>query len=147
MKLLSALASGLIFGAGLILSGMSDPAKVIGFLDLGGQWDPSLAFVMGGGVGVAALAFAWAKRRERTWLGLPMQVPTRRDIDRRLVVGSALFGIGWGLSGFCPGPGLVSLGAAYLPGCLFATTLALGVLAGEWFVAHRAGQPAAAKPH
>ena len=147
MKLLCALASGLIFGAGLILSGMSDPAKVIGFLDLGGQWDPSLAFVMGGGVGVAALAFAWAKRRERTWLGLPMQVPTRRDIDRRLVVGSALFGIGWGLSGFCPGPGLVSLGAAYLPGCLFAATLALGVLAGEWFVAHRAGQPTAAKPH
>lgn len=129
MNVLVALFCGLIFGLGLIVSGMSDPAKVIGFLDLAGTWDPSLAFVMGGGIGLAAPAFALARRRCTTWLNLPLQLPTRSDIDRRLVVGSALFGIGWGLSGFCPGPGLVGLGAGYLPGCVFAGALIVGTLA------------------
>jgi len=89
---------------------MANPAKVLGFLDLAGVWDPSLAFVMAGAIAVAAVAFALAQRRSRSWLGAPMQLPSARQIDRRLVVGSLLFGVGWGIAGFCPGPALVGLG-------------------------------------
>jgi len=101
---------GLLFGLGLLLAGMTDPAKVLAFLDLAGAWDPSLALVMGGGIAVGLVAFALAKRRKRTLLGGPMLLPTATAIDRRLLGGSALFGIGWGLAGFCPGPAVVSLG-------------------------------------
>lgn len=99
-----AFLAGLLFGIGLIVSGMANPQKVLGFLDLAGRWDPSLAFVMAGAIGVAVFAFAWAKRRTRTWLGLPMQLPAVRAITVRLVAGSAVFGIGWGSPGSARGP-------------------------------------------
>ncbi|HWV91304.1 MAG TPA: DUF6691 family protein, partial [Burkholderiales bacterium] len=111
MNALAAFAAGLVFGIGLIVSGMTDPGKVIGFLDLAGRWDPSLAFVMGGAILVGYFSFAAAGKRGRTFLGGAMQLPTSRDIDARLVAGSTVFGIGWGLAGFCPGPALVALGA------------------------------------
>ncbi|HEX6155945.1 MAG TPA: DUF6691 family protein, partial [Burkholderiales bacterium] len=96
MNIAAALLAGLVFGAGLILSGMTDPGKVIGFLDLAGRWDPSLAFVMGGAILVGVFAFALARRRGRAFLGGAMHLPQRRDIDARLVAGSVVFGIGWG---------------------------------------------------
>ncbi|AGW95117.1 MULTISPECIES: DUF6691 family protein [Cupriavidus] len=110
---LFALLAGLVFGIGLIVSGMANPAKVLGFLDLAGAWDPSLAFVMAGAVLVGVVAFALARRRARSWLGLPMHWPTASAVTLRLVLGSAAFGVGWGLAGFCPGPALVALGAGY----------------------------------
>lgn len=109
MKLLSAFVAGLIFGLGLILSGMTDPSKVIAFLDLAGMWDPSLAFVMGGAIVVASIGFYFASRRSRAVLGDLMRLPTATRIDRRLVLGSLAFGVGWGLAGYCPGPALASL--------------------------------------
>jgi uncharacterized membrane protein YedE/YeeE len=126
MLIVTALLSGLIFGLGLIVSGMADPGKVLGFLDLAGNWDPSLALVMGGAVAVGLLAFALAKRRSATYLGEALRLPTSRDIDRRLVLGSTLFGIGWGIAGFCPGPALTSLGTGNPKALLFV----LGMLAG-----------------
>ena len=107
--LLSAFASGLLFGLGLIVSRMVDPAKVLGFLDIVGNWDPSLAFVMGGAVAVSALGYRLAKRRGRPVLAPRLEIPTRRDLDPRLIGGAALFGIGWGLVGLCPGPALTAL--------------------------------------
>lgn len=109
MKQFSALLSGLLFGIGLILSGMTDPAKVIGFLDIGGRWDPSLAFVMGGAVLVGLLAFPFASSRQTAWLGDPMRLPATRQIDRPLIFGAVLFGVGWGMAGYCPGPALTSV--------------------------------------
>lgn len=109
MHIVIALAAGLIFGIGLIVSGMTDPSKVIGFLDLGGRWDPSLAFVMGGAILVGLFAFRFAARRTRSLLGDAMRLPTASHIDRRLVAGSLAFGAGWGLAGYCPGPALASL--------------------------------------
>lgn len=103
------LLAGLLFGVGLIVSGMTNPAKIIGFLDLFGKWDPSLAFVMGGALLVASIAFRFAGKRQRALLGTPMNIPTKRDIDRRLVLGNLTFGIGWGLAGYCPGPAVTSL--------------------------------------
>ena len=108
-KLLLSLLSGLVFGLGLIVSGMSNPAKVLGFLDLAGAWDPSLALVMGGAIAVAMPAFWLAGRRRQSILGEPLQLPAARRIDRRLLLGSLAFGAGWGIAGFCPGPALVSL--------------------------------------
>ena len=128
MNALAAFAAGLIFGVGLILSGMTDPGKVIGFLDLAGRWDPSLAFVMGGAILVGYFSFAAAGKRGRTFLGGAMQLPTRRDIDARLVAGSALFGIGWGLAGFCPGPALVALGAGIDQAALFVAAMLAGMV-------------------
>ena len=107
--MLTAFVSGLLFGFGLLLAGMANPAKVMAFLDLAGNWDPSLMLVMGGAIAVAAPAFAWAKRRQRTLLGARLELPQARQIDRRLLVGSALFGAGWGIAGICPGPALVLL--------------------------------------
>jgi uncharacterized membrane protein YedE/YeeE len=109
MQAISALITGLIFGLGLIVSGMTNPAKVIGFLDLAGSWDPSLAFVMGGAILVGFFAFRLAGRRAKSWLGALMHLPTARAIDRRLIVGGLTFGAGWGLAGYCPGPALTSL--------------------------------------
>jgi uncharacterized membrane protein YedE/YeeE len=111
MGLLTALLCGLLFGVGLMMSGMANPAKVLGFLDLAGRWDPSLAFVMAGAIAVGSIAFLFAKRRKRSLLGLPMQIPASSAVTLRLVLGSAVFGVGWGLAGFCPGPALVALGA------------------------------------
>jgi len=128
MNALAAFAAGLVFGIGLIVSGMTDPGKVIGFLDLAGRWDPSLAFVMGGAIVVGYFSFAAAGRRGRTFLGGAMHLPTRRDIDARLVAGSAVFGIGWGLAGFCPGPALVALGAGIDQAALFVAAMLAGMV-------------------
>ena len=132
MNVLVALVSGLVFGAGLILSGMSDPAKVLDFLDIAGKWDPSLAFVMAGGIGVAVLPFALATRLERSWLEEPIALPEKNTITRNLLVGSAVFGVGWGLAGICPGPALISLGSGYLPGAIFAMGMFVGMEASNW---------------
>lgn len=127
MQALAALLSGLVFGLGLIVSGMFNPAKVLGFLDLAGHWDPSLAFVMAGAIAVGLPAFAWARRRQRSLLGAAMQLPTESRIDRRLLAGSLLFGIGWGVAGFCPGPGLVALGAGELKALVFVAAMLAGM--------------------
>ena len=128
MNALAAFAAGLVFGIGLILSGMTDPGKVIGFLDLAGRWDPSLAFVMGGAILVGYFSFALAGKRGRTFLGGALHLPTRRDIDARLVAGSAVFGIGWGLAGFCPGPALVSFGSGVDQAAVFVAAMLGGVV-------------------
>ena len=109
MKLLSAFVAGLVFGLGLLLSGMADPSKVIAFLDLAGAWDPSLGFVMGGAIIVASIGFFFASKRSRAVLGDVMRMPTATRINRRLVLGSLVFGAGWGLAGYCPGPAVASL--------------------------------------
>ena len=119
---------GLLFGWGLLLSGMTDPGKVQGFLDLFGTWDPSLAFVMGGAIAVGVFAFALAKRRSTTFLGSVLQMSTARDIDKRLVVGSLIFGAGWGLAGFCPGPALVGLGMGEPKALVFVAAMLVGML-------------------
>lgn len=118
--------SGLVFGFGLLLSGMTDPAKVRAFLDITGQWDLSLAFVMGGAVLTALPAFAWARRGQRTFAGAAIVLPGRRLIDARLVGGAAIFGIGWGLSGLCPGPALVVASGGSVPALLFVAALGTG---------------------
>lgn len=122
-----ALVSGLLFGLGLILSGMANPAKVLGFLDLAGAWDPSLALVMGGAIAIGSIAFAIAKKRHLSYLGLSMQMPTNRAIDKRLALGSVVFGIGWGLAGICPGPAVVLLGAGSIKGAVFVSSMLMGM--------------------
>jgi uncharacterized membrane protein YedE/YeeE len=107
--ILSAFASGLLFGLGLVVSQMVNPAKVLGFLDIFGDWDPSLALVMGGAVAVSALGYVIAKRRGVPVLAPRLEIPTRRDLEPRLLTGAAIFGIGWGLVGLCPGPALTAL--------------------------------------
>ncbi|MGE8200255.1 MAG: DUF6691 family protein [Variovorax sp.] len=124
---IASLLAGLVFGLGLIVSGMANPAKVLGFLDLAGAWDPSLAFVMGGAVIVSAAAFLFARRRKLSLLGAPIMLPTARRIDRRLVGGSLLFGVGWGVAGFCPGPALVSLGMGEFKAVVFLGAMLLGM--------------------
>lgn len=124
---ITALLAGLIFGLGLILAGMADPAKVLAFLDITGAWDPSLALVMGGAIAVGSVAFAVAGRRNRSYLGLPMHLPTARVIDKRLVLGSLAFGIGWGMAGICPGPALVLLGTGSSKGIVFVAAMLLGM--------------------
>ena len=131
MKNVLALISGLVFGFGLILSGMANPAKVIGFLDLAGSWDPSLAFVMGGAIAIGFFAFKYAETRNTTLLGEELNLPRNNTIDKRLMGGSLVFGAGWGLGGFCPGPGLVSLGMGYSGGIIFALSMVVGMLAFE----------------
>src|SRR5690606_9915120 len=128
MNRLTEFLVGLLFGTGLILSGMTDPGKVLGFLDLFGPWDPSLALVMDGAILVAVFAFTIAKKRTTTFLGGAMQLPTARDIDHRLVVGGLVFGAGWGLAGFCPGPAIVSLGAEQPKAALFVLAMLAGML-------------------
>jgi uncharacterized membrane protein YedE/YeeE len=128
MTAVTALLAGLLFGIGLMVSGMANPAKVLGFLDLAGRWDPSLAFVMLGAIAVGSLAFFIAKRRKRSFLGLPVQLPASAKVTLRLVLGSAAFGIGWGLAGFCPGPALVALGAGYPKAWGFVAAMVAGML-------------------
>ncbi|MBC7416394.1 MAG: YeeE/YedE family protein [Herminiimonas sp.] len=127
MQAFVALVAGLLFGIGLILSGMANPAKVIGFLDLAGRWDPSLAFVMGGAILVGAAGFWFTRTRARALLGEPMRLPTDRTVDRRLVIGSLTFGIGWGLAGFCPGPALTSLLSGSIKPTLFVVAMVAGM--------------------
>ena len=132
MPIFTALLAGLIFGLGLILSGMANPAKVLGFLDLAGAWDPSLMFVMGGAIGVALVGFAVAARRKLTPSGEPINLPTARQIDRPLVIGALLFGIGRGVAGFCPGPALVGVGALEPKALLFVLAMLAGMGLFEW---------------
>ena len=127
MRAIAALASGLVFGFGLILSGMTNPAKVQGFLDVLGRWDPSLALVMGGAIAVGVFAFARAKGLRESLLGAPMHRADGHRIDRRLVFGSLAFGIGWGLGGFCPGPAIVWLGTGDGKTALFVLAMAGGM--------------------
>ena len=127
MTAITALLAGLLFGVGLMVSGMANPAKVQGFLDLAGSWDPSLAFVMAGAIAIGSIAFLIARRRKRSLLGLPMQLPAGTAVTLRLVLGSAAFGIGWGLAGFCPGPALVALGAGYPKAVGFVAAMVAGM--------------------
>lgn len=128
---------GLLFGLGLIVSGMTDPAKVIGFLDLTGEWDPSLAFVMGGAIFVGVFAFAFAKRRTKDFFGDVIQWPSSTSIDPRLVGGALLFGAGWGLAGFCPGPALVSMAAGVPKALVFVGAMIAGMFLFEWIERRR----------
>jgi uncharacterized protein len=118
---------GIVFGAGLAVSGMTNPAKVLAFLDVFGRWDPTLGVVMAGAVAVSAAGFAVARRSQRAWLGSPFGIPTRRDLDGRLVGGAALFGVGWGLVGLCPGPALASLGRGSSEVALFVGSMLAGI--------------------
>ncbi len=128
MLKLSAFFSGLLFGLGLLLAGMANPAKVQAFLDLAGLWDPSLALVMVAAIAVALLPFSWAKLQQRSLLNAPMQLPVKRELDRRLVVGSLLFGVGWGIAGICPGPALASLLTGHWQLLVFVTAMLSGML-------------------
>lgn len=125
-RLLAALLSGVLFGLGLALSGMTDPAVVLGFLDVFGDFNPALMFVLGGAVGTTLLAFRWVLRRPAPLLADGFQLPSRKDIDARLLVGAGLFGIGWGLAGYCPGPALVSAGALVDSALVFVPVMLLG---------------------
>ena len=141
MQLLMALFAGLVFGFGLIVSGMTDPSKVTGFLDLAGAWDPSLALVMGGAIGVGLIAFRFARTRSYAMLGEPMQLPAARQIDLRLVLGGLTFGVGWGLAGYCPGPALASLATGGTKPLIFTAAMLVGMVIFEfhdWFARSRA---------
>lgn len=127
MKIIISLVAGLIFGLGLIISGMTDPAKVIGFLDITGAWDPSLALVMAGAIAVAIIPFQIAKKRSTTLLGMPMQLPKQHNINQRLVIGAVLFGMGWGIAGICPGPAVVLLGTGMIEAVVFCVAMLLGM--------------------
>ncbi len=137
MRLLFGFLSGLIFGLGLILAGMTEPLKVKGFLDIAGAWDPSLGLVMGGAIAVGALAFALARRRKKSWSGAPMEIPTDQTIDKRLVIGGTLFGIGWGIAGFCPGPALVALGSGSASAAVFVVAMLVGMVVHDKFLSAR----------
>lgn len=154
MGLIVNVLAGLIFGLGLVVSGMANPAKVLNFLDIAGTWDPSLAFVMGGAVAVTAAGYRWVLAWPKPLLAAKFQVPTRRDIDARLLAGPALFGLGWGLSGLCPGPALTSLALA-APGVLvFVPAMFAGMAAARWLAqrqdarrsARRSARPAGPAP-
>ncbi|MGO4476341.1 DUF6691 family protein [Massilia sp. 2TAF26] len=127
MPTVTAFIAGLLFGSGLILSGMSNPAKVLAFLDLAGRWDPSLLFVMLGAILVAAVAFRAGGERAHTVLGATIHLPGARHIDARLILGSVVFGVGWGLVGYCPGPALTSLGVGGWPTLLFVAAMIAGM--------------------
>lgn len=122
-----ALLSGILFGVGLTLSGLMDPAKVQNFLDVSGTWDPSLALVMGGGLAVAVLGQWWGRKRKKPMLALSFNLPTRSDVDWKLVLGAALFGIGWGVGGFCPGPALANMALARSAALLFGVSMLIGI--------------------
>lgn len=139
-----AFVAGLVFALGLGIAGMTLPRKVLGFLDVTGDWDPTLAFVMGGAVAVYALASPLILRRPRPLLAPRFAVPTRRDLDARLVVGAAVFGIGWGLVGFCPGPALVALGAGVPQAAIFSAAMLAGMGAYELTLGAERSQRAAA---
>ena len=119
---------GLLFGLGLLLSGMTDPAKVLGFLDLFGTWDPSLAFVMGGAIVVGFFAFALARKRTTNFLGGALHLPKSTQIDKRLLIGGLTFGAGWGLAGFCPGPGVVSMASGEVKAAVFVAAMLVGMV-------------------
>ena len=136
--LLSQFAIGALFGWGLIISGMSNPQKVLGFLDLAGLWDPSLIFVMGGAILVGLAGFYVVSKRSEAFFGGALHIPTRRDISKPLIIGSFIFGIGWGIAGICPGPALVALGAGYLKAFVFVVAMLVGMrICEKFFTAHK----------
>ncbi|MCD6007780.1 MAG: DUF6691 family protein [Pseudomonadota bacterium] len=132
MKTLMGYLAGLLFGLGLAIGGMTDPARVIGFLDIAGDWDPTLIFVLGGAVVTTFIGYRLVWKRGTPWLGSRFALPTRRDLDARLLGGAALFGIGWGLSGYCPGPAVASIADLSVP-----LTAMLVAMAGGWWLARR----------
>lgn len=133
MQIFASFVIGLVFGLGLILSGMTNPAKVIGFLDLFGNWNPSLVLVMVSAIIVNATFFHLTKHRKQSFLGLPVNIPTTKSIDHKLIIGSTIFGVGWGLAGFCPGPSIVSiLQGGYQP-IVFVISMLVGMLFFELF--------------
>lgn len=138
MNLFFSLLAGVIFGVGLLISGMANPAKVLGFLDITRIWDPSLAFVMGGAISVGFFAFRLVKKRSHSVFGGAINLPTSKQIDNRLIGGAILFGIGWGLAGICPGPGLVLLGAGVTKGVIFVGAMLAGMLIFELIERKRA---------
>jgi uncharacterized membrane protein YedE/YeeE len=144
MQVLMALIVGLVFGIGLIVSGMTNPAKVQGFLDLGGNWYPSLAFVMGGAILVGLIAFRFAGQRKRSLLGDVMRLPTATGVDRRLVLGGLAFGAGWGLAGYCPGPALASLAVGGAKPLIFTGAMLAGMVVFELLELSAAGKPRSA---
>ena len=139
MVIFVSLLAGVVFGVGLIVSGMANPAKVVGFLDLAGAWDPSLALVMAGAITVGVVAFFVADRRTVSFIGAEMKLPAARHIDRRLILGSLMFGVGWGIAGFCPGPGLVALGIGQAKALAFVTAMLVGM--GVFELIERRQQP------
>lgn len=135
---LASLLAGLVFGLGLLVSGMANPEKVLGFLDLAGAWDPSLALVMVGAILVGLAAFAIARRRTLSFLGFSLQLPSNTRIDKRLILGGLAFGVGWGLAGFCPGPALVALGAGEIKAAVFVGSMVGGMAVFEVIERRRA---------
>jgi uncharacterized membrane protein YedE/YeeE len=124
---IAAVGSGILFGVGLVLSGMTRPEKVVGFLDIGGAWDPSLAFVMAGAIAVHLLAYRWARTRNTPLFTPKFGIPSRRDIDVKLLLGAGVFGVGWGMGGYCPGPGIVSLASGGAGPFVFVAAMLLGM--------------------
>ncbi|HEY6079591.1 MAG TPA: DUF6691 family protein [Polyangiaceae bacterium] len=124
----AAVGSGILFGVGLVLSGMTRPEKVVGFLDVGGAWDPSLAFVMAGAIAVHVLAYRWTRARKAPLFTAKFGIPSRRDIDVKLLLGAGVFGVGWGMGGYCPGPGIVSLASGAAGPLVFVAAMLLGML-------------------
>lgn len=131
MNLLFSFATGLVFGLGLIVAGMTNPAKVLAFLDLAGNWDPSLALVMGSAIPVSAVAFWIAGKKKTSLLGHAIELPGTRHLDRRLIIGGMLFGIGWGLAGICPGPAIALLGFGAWKGLVFVAAMLAGMVVFE----------------
>ncbi|MGO3757100.1 DUF6691 family protein [Psychrobacter celer] len=132
LKNIIGLLTGLLFGLGLLISGMTDPVKVQGFLDVFGAWDISLALVMGGGLAVAIVGVQWARRQRKNWVGDEIEMPTKTKVTSKLVIGAMLFGIGWGLVGICPGPGVVLLGTGQWQAYVFVPAMLVGMLVFQW---------------
>jgi uncharacterized membrane protein YedE/YeeE len=131
-NLISQYLIGVLFGFGLLISGMTNPQKILNFLDLAGSWDPSLLFVMGGAVLIGLTGFYLLTQRSQAFFGGALRVPTRRDISKPLVIGSIIFGAGWGIAGFCPGPAIVSIGSGQAKAAVFV----IAMLAGMWICEH-----------
>lgn len=142
---LTSFVAGLVFGIGLLISGMANPEKVLGFLDLAGLWDPSLVFVMVGAIAVGLVAFQVARRRVTSLLGYPLRLPNARRIDRKLIAGALLFGVGWGLAGFCPGPAVVAVGAGESGAFVFFISMAVAMIAQD-LLQHRSSKAAMQAP-
>ena len=133
LKNIIGLLTGLLFGIGLLISGMTDPTKVQGFLDVFGAWDISLALVMGGGLVVAIIGVQLAKRQQTSWIGTLIELPSKTTINKKLLIGAMLFGVGWGLVGICPGPGIVLLGTGQWQAYVFIPAMIVGMLVYQWF--------------